>query len=278
MSSATQVAAMVSLLSDSNQEVVRQCREALVSQGREAEPALQEALEASGQVSKRLLRRILAELTGDQREAAVAEHLRGEPELERGSILLGALVDGSDEPFESPAALDALADQVAAQLGGARDPDRDLAAMREVLGEQLAPEARSPEAAIVEDALLHGVTARRRGIPLPICICWILVGQRLGIPMVGVNFPGHFLLRYGVPDRLLFLDAFRGGREVDLDVCRQVLSSHGAETPDLFSIDATPRDMLVRTLRNLVQIAAREGEKDVLRRATRLLRTSVGVR
>ncbi|GJM20999.1 MAG: hypothetical protein DHS20C15_09140 [Planctomycetota bacterium] len=266
-----QIEAMISLLSDPNQEVVARCREALMASASEAEAPLEHALRHDVRVPKRLLRRLLADVTGERREAELAHHLSDEADLERGSILLGALVEAGDKAFEVPAALDALADQVASQLAGQRDPDRDLAVLRTVLTEQLKPEARSPNIATLEDALLHGVTGGRGGMPLPICICWILVARRLSIPIVGVNFPGHFLVRYDVPGRLLVLDPFGGGQPVDLDHCRAALSSMGAKSTDLEALDATDLDMLRRSLRNVIQLAARHGERALLERAGRLL-------
>lgn len=270
-SSPPQIEAMISLLSDSNRSVVAQCRDALLRAGPEAAPSLERALAESTSIPKRLLRRVLADVTGDAREAELAAHLADEADLERGSILIGALVEAGDAPLDVPAALDALADQVASQLGGRRDPDLDLDVLRRVLTEQLAPEARSPNIATLEDALLHGVTGGRGGMPLPICICWILVARRLNIPIVGVNFPGHFLVRYDVEGRLLVLDPFGGGQPVDLDHCRAALSSMGADSTDLPALDASDLDMLRRSLRNVIQLAARHGERTLLERAGRLL-------
>jgi regulator of sirC expression with transglutaminase-like and TPR domain len=37
---------------------------------------------------------------------------------------------------------------------------------------------------------------RRLGIPITLSVVYLEVGWRLGLPLHGVNFPGHFLVRY----------------------------------------------------------------------------------
>ena len=52
--------------------------------------------------------------------------------------------------------------------------------------------------------------ARRLGIPITLAVLMIEVGRRLGVPLVGVGMPGHFLVRERAsPDR--FADPFHGG-------------------------------------------------------------------
>jgi hypothetical protein len=46
------------------------------------------------------------------------------------------------------------------------------------------------------NSFLSEVLDRRRGIPLTLGIVMLEVGWRLGLPLEGVNFPGHFLVRY----------------------------------------------------------------------------------
>ena len=45
------------------------------------------------------------------------------------------------------------------------------------------------------NSYLHQVLQRKRGIPISLSVLYMCVGARLGLKMVGVNAPGHFLLR-----------------------------------------------------------------------------------
>ncbi len=39
------------------------------------------------------------------------------------------------------------------------------------------------------------VIDRRMGIPITLSVVYLEIAQRLDFPMVGVNMPGHFLIR-----------------------------------------------------------------------------------
>ena len=69
-------------------------------------------------------------------------------------------------------------------------------------------------------ALLDKVLQRKRGQPLAMGLIALELARRLHIPMVGVNFPGHFLLRVPGADHLL--DPC-GGRRLYPNDCRDLL-------------------------------------------------------
>ncbi|MFT4994388.1 MAG: regulator of sirC expression with transglutaminase-like and TPR domain [Paraglaciecola sp.] len=59
--------------------------------------------------------------------------------------------------------------------------------------------------------LLNQVIDYRTGIPVSLAIIFQSLAQGLGFDVQGVNFPGHFLLRYQVsPNRSLYIDPLNG--------------------------------------------------------------------
>src|SRR6187200_778063 len=66
------------------------------------------------------------------------------------------------------------------------------------------------------NSFLNEVLERRTGIPITLALIYMEVARRAGLPVEGVNFPGHFLLRcparHGLPyAEDLIIDAFHGG-------------------------------------------------------------------
>ena len=60
-------------------------------------------------------------------------------------------------------------------------------------------------------SLLHQVMDFRTGIPVSLAIVFQSIAKLLGFDVQGVNFPGHFILRYQVtPERSLFIDPLNG--------------------------------------------------------------------
>lgn len=118
----------------------------------------------------------------------------------------------------------------------------------------------------LRNSFLNEVLHRRTGIPITLSIVLMEVARRVDVPMAGVGFPGHFLVRVPVDGGILILDPFFGGRplgEVELLERLSAFSEDGqAPTrvpPDLLQpID--PRDILARMLRNLRQIFRQQAD------------------
>lgn len=269
---AAQIEAMVSLLTDENESVVEQCRAALLAAGPAAEAPLRARLTRARGDEHRLIRRVLADLTGDRIEAELLELLLGDdPDLERGSVLIGQLVDGGSAPLGVGPALDSLAEQLREALPVAREPAAVCDAIRRVLHTSHGLQGAPVETARLTDALLHGVTSHRRGMPLPLCMVWVLVARRVGLPVVAINMPGHMLVRYDEGDELLVLDPFHGGQPSELAFWRGFLVRQGLPPEALEQMDASDGEMLGRTLRNVYNLARRDGETALLARVERLL-------
>lgn len=103
-------------------------------------------------------------------------------------------------------------------------------------------------------ALLDKVLTRRRGQPLALGLIALELARRLEIPMVGVNFPGHFLLRVPGADHLL--DPC-GGRRLYPNDCRELLHRQYGPNMKLSAehlVTAEPLQMLQRLSRNLRQL------------------------
>jgi regulator of sirC expression with transglutaminase-like and TPR domain len=71
------------------------------------------------------------------------------------------------------------------------------------------------------NSYLDQVLRRRRGIPISLSILTIGVGRRLGVPLVGVGMPGHFLVGDRV-DRDVFVDPFHRGALLDAAGCERL--------------------------------------------------------
>jgi regulator of sirC expression with transglutaminase-like and TPR domain len=82
-----------------------------------------------------------------------------------------------------------------------------------------------------KNSYLNDVLDRRTGIPITLAVLAMEVGRRLGVPLVGVGMPGHFLLRHAC-DESLFIDPFGRGRTLDRDGCEAAFHAvHGERAP-----------------------------------------------
>jgi regulator of sirC expression with transglutaminase-like and TPR domain len=121
------------------------------------------------------------------------------------------------------------------------------------------------------NSLLDRVLDRRTGIPITLSVVGIEVGRRVGVGLVGVGMPGHFLLR-DAADADAFHDAFDGGRPLDADGCRRLFRRlHGdADFSDGYLSPTPGLDVVVRVLNTLRAANLRRGDRDGLANVLRL--------
>ena len=122
------------------------------------------------------------------------------------------------------------------------------------------------------NSYLNEVIDRKTGIPITMSILYMEVGRRVGLPLEGVSFPGHFLVRLKLRGGMLVLDPFSGGAPQSEDELRSRVKRvipdgvadnlPASELPlDQFLEPATNRQILARVLRNLKGIYHREVDK-----------------
>jgi regulator of sirC expression with transglutaminase-like and TPR domain len=120
------------------------------------------------------------------------------------------------------------------------------------------------------NSFLNEVLERRTGIPITLALVYMEVARRAGIQIEGVNFPGHFLMRF-TP---LILDPFHRGARLSEHDCRRLLQRHIGEEaafdPALLA-PATKPQMLTRMLLNLKRIYVRLHSFPQARNVTELL-------
>lgn len=113
------------------------------------------------------------------------------------------------------------------------------------------------------NSFLNDVLDRGLGIPLTLGVVLLEVGWRLELPVEGVNFPGHFLVRFRGDELALLIDPFDGGKIRFEDQAQELLDQvYGGvvRLQDQFLRTATKREMLARMLTNLKGLYVKVGD------------------
>lgn len=140
--------------------------------------------------------------------------------------------------------LDALAASVAEQVDPSAPPDRLASALARSLGGTLGLCGEEQDFEKLDASMLDQVVELRRGLPILLGVVWILLGKRLSLPILGVNYPGHFLVCLERPGARIYLDPFSGGQALD---ARLLL--RGGDRSSLLPVG--PRPILHRILANI---------------------------
>src|SRR5687767_8159772 len=167
--------------------------------------------------------------------------------------------------------IERLAIRLRARTPQAASPAERVVALNQFLYGDLGFRGNAEDYYDPRNSYLNEVLDRRTGIPITLGIVYMELGRRVGLPLEGVSFPGHFLVRIGLRGGTLVLDPFAGGLpQSDVELRKRLervipeRASGGvplAELPlEQFLEPASKRQILARVLRNLKGIY-READK-----------------
>jgi regulator of sirC expression with transglutaminase-like and TPR domain len=179
---------------------------------------------------------------------------RPEPDIELAVAALVIAGHGRTAPDEVAVLdhLDGLAERVRVRVDVGDSEERTADRLRDVLYREIG--YRGPSAAEYSDpanSLLDSVVARRIGLPISLAIIELEVASRIGLPLVGIGLPGHFVV--GGPGRII-ADPAAGGRRLQPDDCQALIRGALGDGILLHAGMLRPtgrREILARLLRNL---------------------------
>jgi regulator of sirC expression with transglutaminase-like and TPR domain len=207
----------------------------------------------------------------DRFEALVA------PGIEPFDLALAALTAAAALGEEIDVALektrlDDVAEEAREQVAQAEGPLGQINALNEAIFDELGFAGNTDDYYNPRNSLLNQVIERRLGIPITLSLLYIEVGARLGIPLVGVGMPGHFLVKHE-HEGALFVDPFHRGIILDESECIKQFSriNEGMHWDPAFLAPVAPRSLLARMLRNLGAIWTQREELTLAERVLTLL-------
>ncbi|MDX2231263.1 MAG: tetratricopeptide repeat protein [Leptolyngbyaceae cyanobacterium bins.349] len=120
--------------------------------------------------------------------------------------------------------LDTMAADVVEQLPAEQYPMKILRTINHYLFEDLGFRGNREEYYDPRNSFLNDVIDRRTGIPITLSLVYLAIAERIGFPMIGVNMPGHFLIRPAVAEMDVFVDPFHQGEILFPQDCVDLLS------------------------------------------------------
>jgi regulator of sirC expression with transglutaminase-like and TPR domain len=152
------------------------------------------------------------------------------------------------------ARLDELAGRVRDLARGESGPYRLIASLNHVLFTQESFRGNRGDYYDPRNSFLNDVIDRKKGIPITLSVIYIEVARRAGLPLSGVGFPGHFLVKYESGDEEIVIDPFDNGEVRTLEELQHLLDGvyNGkiAMRPE-FLAPVSNRQIIHRMLNNL---------------------------
>ena len=158
--------------------------------------------------------------------------------------------------------IERMAIRLRARMPQANAAEERVVALNQFLFDDLGYWGNTDDYYDPRNSYLNEVIDRKTGTPISLSILYMELGRRIGLPLEGVSFPGHFLVRLRLRGGMLMLDRIAGGAPQSENELRERLQrvipegvARGVAVAELpleqFLEPASNRQILTRVLRNL---------------------------
>lgn len=269
----SQIRALIRLLADEDERIVRTISGKLIDIGASAVPLLQEAEIEQPEMADRIAG-VLEEIRGGKLEEELQQLLAapdGHMDLEAGAFLLARYAYPSLEVAAYGRQLDEMAQEVRERIGSRVSGEETVKTLNRYLFTEQGFKGNTKNYYEVENSYLNRVLDRRTGIPISLSTVYLLIGKRLGLPVHGIGMPGHFLVKYESDRYRIFVDCFNGGALLTEKNCARFLTEAGYGFDERYLQRSPARGILSRMVKNLLAIYSKLDDPIRKMRLTRFL-------
>ncbi|HEY7532145.1 MAG TPA: transglutaminase-like domain-containing protein [Nitrospiraceae bacterium] len=258
----SQIRALIRLLSDEDERIVRTISGKLVDIGTTAIALLQEAEIEQPEMAARIAS-VLEEIRGGKLEdelVQLAAQQDDQMDLEQGAFLIARYAYPSLDVLSYRRQLDGMAQEVRDRIGPRASSEETVKTLNRYLFTEQGFKGNTKNYYELENSYLNCVIDRRMGIPISLSVVYLLIGKRLGLPVHGIGMPGHFLVKYESDRYKIFVDCFNGGALLTEKNCQRFLTEAGYGCDDRYLQHSPVRAILSRMIKNLLAIYSKLDE------------------
>jgi serine protease Do len=185
-------------------------------------------------------------------------------DLLRAALLVARLDNEELDVEHYRKEVERLAREVGAGLPKDADETAKLAALNKALFQERGFHGSRHDYYHKSNSYLNEVLDDREGLPITLSVLYMELAQRLGLKVVGVGLPGHFIVRF-VPAKgeAKLIDVYEGGKEMARDEADKRMRAQfqrPLQESDLATVGK--KAILVRILHNLLGLA--QADEDML--------------
>jgi regulator of sirC expression with transglutaminase-like and TPR domain len=100
--------------------------------------------------------------------------------------------------------------------------------------------------------MINAVLESKKGNPITLCAVYMIIAQKLGMPVYGVNLPNLFILIYQSEGLTFYINVFNRGLIFSREDIDHYLEHLNIPSQELFYKPCSNEDIILRCLRNLV--------------------------
>lgn len=267
--------ALVSLLDDPDQEVFQEIEHKLITCGPDVIPLLESSWEESfDPLAQSRIENIIHRIQFDQTKNDLQLwQLNNSEDLLEGLLIVNR--------FQYP---NANEDNIYYQIAEMRrnawinmmydmSPLEKVKMLNHVIFQEFGFSGNTTNYHDPQNSFIQQVLETKKGNPILLACIYILVAQKLDLPIFGVNLPKHFVLAYMQDDGhvLFYINVFNRGQIMREEDIFGFLRQLNLPVTDEYTLPCNHIDIIKRVLRNLISSYEQSGNKEKRQDIERLL-------
>jgi regulator of sirC expression with transglutaminase-like and TPR domain len=251
--------ALAKLLADEDPRTVQLLQDTLAARGEEGIRLLESIArdgEPAAQHNATQILRVLRETVAWEGLARFCATCGSHFDIEVASWLVARTRYPDFDEAAYRARVDQMARELRERLTGRETPRATIEVCNHYLFRTLGFRGNRQDYYDPDNSYLNRVLDRRVGIPISLSVLYLLLARRLRLPLVGINMPAHFLLKWHSTTTSFYFDPFHEGELFDEADCRELCKRLGVVFNPVFLTPTTPQIILLRMCNNLQAIYA----------------------
>jgi regulator of sirC expression with transglutaminase-like and TPR domain len=274
----SKIKALISLLDDDDVEVVSQVEKEFLAQGGSIIPYLEKEWEQNFNpvVQKRIedLVHILQFVLLEDRFSKWKK--TGGEDLMEGLWLICTYQYPDLEFSTIKNAMEQIYYEVWLEMKPDMLPMEQVRTLNNVLFTKLKFNSKTKNFHSPANSMISQVLESKKGNPISLCVIYMMVAQKLKLPIYGVNLPSLFILTYKNDHSQFYINAFNKGLIFTKEDIDNYLHQLNLTPMDVFYQPCSNIDIVARVLRNLINSFEKLSEMDRVEDVKKMLHFLTG--
>lgn len=270
----SEIKALISLLDDEDYEVLNHVETKIRSMGDTVIPYLEDRWEESS--LSPLMQKKLEDLIHDLQYNAFFERLlnwrkNGSEDLLEGMWAVATYQYPELSLDKLRQDVEQIYYEVWLEIRDGMHPMDQIKTLNSVIFGKLKFGANTKHFHSASNSMLNIVIELKKGNPISLCVIYLLVAQKLNLPIWGVNLPNLFILTYKSGNMQFYINVFNRGlvfSRVDID---NYIAQYNFPQNEIFYQPCNNLDIIRRVLRNLTLAFEKVGDDDKVKEIDRAL-------
>lgn len=259
----SELKALISLLDDDDREVISHVEDKITSLGEEIIPFLEHEWESNlNPVVQTRIEDLIHALQYDLLKDRMLKWFSDESEDLLKGMWLVASYQYPDLEFDKlKQDIEQLYYEAWLEFKPDGHPHDQIKILNSVIFNKLKFTANTKNFHSPSNSMINCVLESKKGNPISLCVIYLLVAQKLKLPIYGVNLPNLFILTYEDPAyKQFYINAFNRGLIFSREDIENYINELRLTPQKMFFEPCDNREIIKRSLRNLIQSFEKIGD------------------